>query len=400
MPTALGQQAVGVDAGAAIGETVAIEFGEFDDPGDRVAQALAQEESISLAEAAQRLKIMHDANRLAARLERDDPENFAGIQFERAGGQFRIVSLAKTTPARTSANSFNGRAVAAGIPTQIIDTVARVSVADEQRLAALLVVQLRQLDPDADFSIDRVTGLTTIYTENSAVNAALVSQGLNLPGAITIERGKSIVLTVNVVAGSSWIGRDGNTNDCTVGFKVVDQTTNIKGMTTAGHCDNNTPAEFNPYADRAYGASGGRPLTYVAEWITGGLDVQWHTVATADTSLAYFWDGTQSLPVRNYSSGVPNPNSYLCFYGKYGGYKCGYTGTQRYDATYGGYFQRILSSGRGPLSTPGDSGGPVVQGDTAWGWIHGYESSSGDLIFMNIQSLISGTNLRIVGCGC
>lgn len=171
------------------------------------------------------------------------------------------------------------------------------------------------------------------------------------------------------------------------------------GHITAGHCHPNSPAEFNPFPESFYGDIDGRRISFNLddEWIGNGVDAQLHqTVESGDSSLAYYHDGSRSVPIYSTANVYPRSGDYYCFYGRASNlFQCGCVAVgTRSSGVYGSPFYAILSSGRGPLVKTGDSGGPVVMGNEAKGIIHAYDANTGDMLFNDVQSMREKTGLK------
>lgn len=362
----------------------------FTDGNGKIVAAFASTKGIGEAEAAKQLRAMVEARRLIPQFEEEFGDDFAGMIFKHGGGSLEI-NVRKLNASPQDQEKVQTILDTTGIQYEGAVVQSVLSELTGGQLFQRLRSVLSGIDRNADFSIDLGTGDVTIYSDLPIISRTLLAF---IPGDINVEKGADLILTTNLIAGSAWNGRRSRPSrltSCTMGFKAL-HPDGRTGAITAGHCDDNSPAEFNPYANRDYGDAGGNRLSYSAgdEWTSNGLDVQFHTLGESDdTILAYYWDGNQSKKLTGMASTAPPEGDYFCWYGRATGWNCGYSGKPRYSSAYGGYFQRILSNGRGDLLSEGDSGGPVVQGSIGWGILHAYEESSGDALFNDLAAMRS-----------
>lgn len=141
---------------------------------------------------------------------------------------------------------------------------------------------------------------------------------------------------------------------CTSGFSVV-RNNGTRGITTAGHC-----ANAQSYAG---------PLVFQSEKYSGGNDIQWHTqTGSSVTNSAYFGVHTRVVKTWVTSHTV---GKWVCKYGRSTGYDCGQIKSNTHNPTgcvpnatsnYVRVYKRFAD-----LSEPGDSGGPFMSGNSAYG---------------------------------
>lgn len=271
------------------------------------------------------------------------------------------------------------------------------------------MAELRQAGRgDVDFAIDSENGVVTLgAAEDTALQALVFQAGGSLVLNLRFDPDFKIVLTTYSIAGQAWNAPDGDNALCTTGFSVYNTspTTAAYGATTAGHCYVNTPAEFNPYMNTAYGAASGNGLAFRTdwEWIGNGLDIQFHTLReTGDETAPYYWNGTSSVPVASSFKTEPQPGTSLCKWGRVTGWDCGTVGGRVYHTAYGTDLDDAFYTLRNPnvsMSEPGDSGGPVAIGQQAFGWTHGRLSPTDSTnVFLSIQRVYAKTPLRLTLC--
>lgn len=138
---------------------------------------------------------------------------------------------------------------------------------------------------------------------------------------------------------------------CTAGFTVINASSGQRGISTAGHCPNSL-------------AWGGQSLPFVLESFNYYSDVQWHTVGSHTArNLAY--DGSSNRYIygtKSQSSMIPG--EWVCRYGAISGYQCNSIYSTNWNSTYVAMYSNWTPSTH---CNNGDSGGPVMLGNTAYG---------------------------------
>jgi streptogrisin C len=148
---------------------------------------------------------------------------------------------------------------------------------------------------------------------------------------------------------------------CTSGFSVRQtQDPYLRGITTAGHCDNNL--SYN-----------GINLIFMTQLYAGSYDIQWHR-APGFTVTNKIKDGNHTT--RFITSTKHRNNQVIgecvCKYGKTTGYTCGHINSKtlcpsRPPSCQPTYIRVSATAGFSPLLGGGDSGGPWFLGNTAYG---------------------------------
>lgn len=373
-------------------DTATQEAIEFSDPGNGTAKAFAAAAGVSIGEATSRLRAQARLARVVAELSAKHPDSFAGLKLEQKG-TFRIRALFKGAADHKAELSDLETSNGVGRPIEQFPAV--LSTREGRALGDRLISNARGLGKRAVFSVDEETGDVVIGGPEDAALRQAAEQAAN--GAsikIRFDPALRIIETNNAIAGEEFNG-DGTTsepNGCTTGFAVQNVT---YGITTAGHCQN-APAEFNIYTNTTYGS--GNKLTFKAEY-KSGTDVQWHGLAsTSDQTAPYYWNGSQSVAIASsYKTAIPAGYG-MCKYGRITKWACGTTGATVRDSFYGnGLFYTV--SGNVDMSLEGDSGGPVVNGQTAYGWIHGRGQTHPYVMYYTaIQDVYALTPLRIIVC--
>lgn len=185
--------------------------------------------------------------------------------------------------------------------------------------------------------------------------------------------------TATIYGGRSVIG---STQQCTTGFNVVNSI-GIRGVSTAGHCDN------------ALNYSG-TALAFQSELDAGSFDVQWnrHAGSTYPNQI-YIGSGYHIITAVLGSSALPLGWT-VCKYGASGGYLCGEVADKNAQSSYKGQigtYIRVRNVNNLPMSVSGDSGGPVFGANTAYGIIHGRGAAGtpnvNDMYFMPVERFSS-----------
>jgi hypothetical protein len=149
-------------------------------------------------------------------------------------------------------------------------------------------------------------------------------------------------------------------NGCTSGFTVIKNGTQ-RGITTAGHC-----------GDTA--SMSGVTLTFQDDYIGTWGDFQWHTAATHQDDF-YAGSATQTQYDLRDVTGVGSPyvDQQLCKNGVATHRTCDFV--FQLNACDDGACHLVAMDHR--LAAPGDSGGPVYWGNTAYGLHQGHEYVGG-----------------------
>lgn len=158
---------------------------------------------------------------------------------------------------------------------------------------------------------------------------------------------------------------------CVSGFAVKDRNSSATGVTTAGHCEPDNTQSYN-----------GTNLPFVREHWTSWTDIQFHTTPgfvdsprfkVSDSGTTRWVTGTKS-----YSNIVVG--STVCKYGYASAsphYNCGEVEMKTYEPSWllgnsEPVFILVKDCGTNMGGEPGDSGGPVFYGNTAYGTMSGW----------------------------
>jgi hypothetical protein len=365
----------------------------FSDPGNEAARALAAQESISLGEATRRLRLMYAASRLARRLEERYGDAFGGVSVENQGA--RVVAHLRAgagAPGLEDVRRETNDAELRGNLT--LNSVPR-SRRELRQLAQSLVGTLEAAGATLDAAINPADGSVVLLTPNpDALSALISSSGVAVPDFVRIEQFDGIETTADVYGGRAYNASTGL--GCTTGFTVLRSADQIRGVSTAGHCDNT--GKFSTSNTSTYSSSGQIALTFRQQWISNNLDIQWHTAGTGNVFPPIFWNGTSTMQVTGGQDDIPG--TYLCKFGRTTLQTCGYVDVYEYYNGPYGYFSRVNKNATYPvMNDSGDSGGPVYSGSLAAGTVHG-KDSSGNMYFMPLRRFVENNIGIIVLCVC
>lgn len=366
--------------------------GQFNDPGNSTAKALAQSEGISVGEATSRLKQTTNAARYVRRMQEKFPDRFAGAVVEMVSGKPKVVVY------HAGADALDSSFVDASVKGSIEQREAKLSKGQIKKLGKDLSDDLGKLGIVADVAVSApLNKIRVLARDPAAVQQAVAAGKITLPDIASVEQFSGITATI----GNIGAGYAANTTSfsCTTGFTVTRTTVSERGTTTAGHCDNSLKVSDNYSSD--YSSSGQAPTTYKQQWIVPtnldyGIDLQWHTVSSSTyTPIPQFWNGTSWVGVTGGKDDLAG--EYVCKFGRTTSQTCGYIDPyEYYDSTFKGYFPRV-NRGSGPqLNIEGDSGGPVYQGSLAVGFVHGRDSTY-NMYYTPLRNLVqNNTGLAVL----
>lgn len=324
----------------------------FASPAERDIQAYARSYRVPYAEAQRQLTLQEAilAQELEGRLGSAFPKTYAGVYIQHAPA-FGVV--VQTTDGRSDLIAPYVSDPAVWSVTQV--KRVRHSMAKLRKTQDRLASQIQKHGLDADLEIDvehnRVNVLATsaVAAERSLASEPDPRDDYVVTGIMRTAR------PVATIGGGEFL------STCTSGFSVRLGSTSTLGITTAGHCSNTQSLQSN-----------GTVLPYQSGYTTGSYDIQWHTTP-GYTPVNHVWIGDQYRTITGYRSGsAQTPGSYVCKFGQTTGYTC----TSVVSNTYRPNVSQITSpaatyvrAGEPNLNSaqPGDSGGPAIFGNTAYG---------------------------------
>ncbi|WP_309712390.1 hypothetical protein [Pseudolysinimonas sp.] len=315
---------------------------------------------VSDVEAGRRLGLQAVAGELDAKLTALDVDWYGGLWLEHEP-DFKVVVF--TT--RGTSGPIRDEARELGLEGLVEVRAVAFSYADleaeSEKLRGLA------LESDSLVSIDVPANKVLVLTASPHEFARLAEiRGVRLSPAVTIrESNRQVVLSTNIYAGLTLYS--GGIPECTSGYSIRKNSTGELGITTASHCKNAL----------TFGAVN---LTFreSAQW--GSYDSQWHTVGS-HTVRNWATDGIPGGSTPGYriiTSKTTRANQALnavaCRYGFASLYACGNliskTVLCELLPSPNSTCMWLSNGSTDDLASPGDSGGPVYSGGSAWGIIH------------------------------
>lgn len=396
---------VSVDAQRA-GEIGTVKFDEpYNDPADITAKELARVEGLSLAEASWRLSLMNEAAALDHRLRAMYPQNYAGALAVRKAPFHINFYFVGADPAR-----MREQLPSLGVSSRLMSALkvgnAPTSEASARARAHTMLRQLQLRGIEGSVAWFAPAGMYKLLVKDTAAAATAVRMGqLDADRNVRIEYFEGITpyqSTAEITGGERYDDSPMNNTlgDCTIGFNVRTPSA-IYGVTTAGHCQNSgdwvsVSDSLNRYHD----------LRFQREWISNGIDIQWHTVLAGPSYLIVpkFWNGTSMVTVTGGQSDYAG--MFACKYGNMTHRTCGYVDPYQYTSidpqtghVYGDY-PRINKNPSYPnMSDPGDSGGPIFSGSLAVGHLHGGDNQE-NVYYTPLRSWVPNNMPITVTCQC
>jgi hypothetical protein len=321
---------------------------------------------VSLDEALRRLQLQEAIGELNAELYKSEQATFAGLWVEHTP-QFRVVvQFTEDSEDKVGPRIVNG-------PLADIVEVRRANTSlsnlEAEQTTAWLTV--RDLGVPLDHDINVFQNRVELYvTDPVQLNDALKKAQIRLPEHVVVIKVEGVSRETTDIYGGLAL------SDCTSGFSVKNTAGTIKGIITAGHCNNTL--SYN-----------GSNLPYQSGIWSGSYDVQWHT-APSFTVRNWVWDGSFNRYIygqRHYNNQYVG--DYVCKFGKNTLGGCGNITSKNFNGTY----IRVHSDSV-DLSEPGDSGGPWFSGTSAFGIMTGDIEPGNDAYYMPINYIsVIGVNI-------
>ena len=320
------------------------------------AQSYASDYGVELDEAIRRLQLQGTIGDFDSEIASNESGTFGGLWIEHGPAQSDFKVVVRFTSDGEQTIQEYGKYVADGPLSGMVE------VRDaEVTLATLRAKRTEAIDDLADLGISVESGINVrenraeIYVvERDRLESLMAENNIVLPS-------KTELITTSGLSSKASDIYGGLDVSCTTGFSVEDDD-NEKGITTAGHCDDNL--SYN-----------GTSLNMEDEHYNGRLDLQYHTSSFNETALVY--DGTNNRLVQD-TRGSHSVGQYVCKYGNESGYSCGNVTDIGYrpdissdcepsPCDWDDNWVRVRSVGNDDMCTRGDSGGPFFDGNTAVG---------------------------------
>lgn len=323
----------------------------------RDAALYADEYDVSVEEAERRLAAQDalsaslDAARKAAGAQ------FAGMGIEHDPDYRGVVRIVGSVPGDAQLLE-----IAAGSPVAVtVESGAKYSYDDLVSAQRRLDGFLAQHQPDAAHGLDLRAGSLYVSTAARLDASSLEAMG-EVAGVPVIGRMGDPFRLLHTYGGRR-IHSTSAANECTTGFTVRHSATQVRGVTTAGHCGNTGLTYYQSNPSISY------PMTFMGQRYDDDQDFQW---AHESTHAVYprFWDGSA---YRIVTDGIP-PNHgsmvghVVCHYGITTAMSCGTIVGDSFDpgnicgpdgqSNCYGQWVRVVNGNDTMKCWGGDSGGP------------------------------------------
>jgi len=333
-------------------------------------------------EAQRRLDLQAQIGELDAMLGDSEPEAYGGLWIEHKPTHRVIVQFVRdgeALMARYLANPAFERLESIVEVRQVRYSLVDLQV-DQSKLAELGA----ELEFATSINVveNRIDLMPTSKTDRARLGAAVLAE------TVWIDPHDSAGgPVVNIYGGLNFNSTE---NLCTTGFGIWENDLAIRAITTAGHCGNTATVN-------------GLDVPLIAEHYYGNDDAQSHR---APGQTVKNWvkdnDGTRSITSRTSRTSQPI-GGLVCKYGRSTGYTCGTLGSKNFCAFWipGGTctFMEATPGGGPDMVNPGDSGGPVYSGSSAYGLVAaewGAPWCPCNLIYTAINYVESGLGVRVL----
>lgn len=344
---------------------------------DPVVASYAQDHGVSTSEAKRRLSQLEVISDLERRLIAEIPDQFGGLRVVHQP-TFRVEVFLTHTPAAVLSRFTRDPMFEAVQTPRSLELLRSAQIELSERLHAAGVQH------ESGIEVEKAE--LDFYVLDTQKSAAIAVAELAAVPYANLRQVSGFIQTTATIQGGRQVS--GSTQNCTSGFNVVHATSGLRGVTTAGHCDNTL-------------SYSGTTLAFQGELNQGSDDFQWNRHASSTyPNQIYIGSGLHTITASLASSGLPLGWT-VCKYGISGGYRCGEIADKNAQSNYNGQigtYIRVRNASNLPLSIAGDSGGPVFGTNTAYGLIHGRGASGtafvNDMYFMPIERF-SGLNLSV-----
>lgn len=371
------------------------------------ASAYSKDSGTTIEESTRRLRIQNNLGDTIGHLREEFHDIIAGIYIEDRPDQHIVVRLKgniEPEPRKISTPY--------GIMPIVFHANAIKSISELSGIIEANRENISRVIPDLqDIYPDERTGeiVLTIYSSNTdkaayRAEAASIEKILGAP--VRFEFVSSPTTTVGYTLGGAILQANGST--CTTGFAVKNTISNVRGILTAGHC-NDIQRYFNLYpVTDPYHVN--FPLTFVAEIQDASRDMQWHVVGAGfPTPLGDIYGSstvsTTAILFRRERNSTAIGQT-VCHRGTTTGYSCGKVTSIMASTSAevcGGPCTPTWVEVKGPdlACSPGDSGGPVHYGNTAFGIVSSASFTGmltgqcGRIVYMSLDYL-SSFGLRLL----
>ncbi len=306
------------------------------------AEIYASMNNVSLEEAVRRLKLQNEIGNLNARLSENEKETFAGLWIEHQPNYRVIVRLTQIVESIILPYVENSQL------ENIIDfSSAETSLQKLEESQSQITQICNKLGILCNSSINIKENFVELYvTDSTYLETTLQAAQTQLPANIQVVEVSELPREVQDIYGGVTLELNSGSPLCTAGFSVIDSN-GVKGITTAGHCDNDL------YYD-------GTSVPFVSGTEGGDFDIQWQRGDQAFVVKNWMYDGNYGRSIlRQVFRENQAVGFFVCKYGITTGPACAYISS----TTVNGVNVRVDN-----ISVrPGDSGGPWFIGNYAYG---------------------------------
>ncbi len=303
------------------------------------AKAYGSTMGVDLQEAIHRLQLQNEIGELNRKLIEKEADTFAGLWIQHNPDYRVIVMFTQNGDATIRPYVQNGPLV-----DLVKVSIARATLTDLENAR----FQAAQIASKSGVSFTSAVNIQKNQAELYVQDATLLINELlkvnaQLPSNVEVVKFSELPRNVSEIGGGV------NLSTCTSGFSVMEPS-GIKGITTAGHCEN---------AQSYLGVN----LPFWSGTPDGGgtaYDIQWHRADQAFAVRNWIWDGSSNRPIYNVRfRASQNVGDWVCKFGRTTGYGCGTVATTSQD----GVNVRLDDI----TVDYGDSGGPWYVNTTAYG---------------------------------
>ena len=347
------------------------------DPASRDAQEYADHIGISLEEAQNRLALQKLAGELDAKLTNHEGQTFGGLWIEHTP-EFKVVVQLTQDPQEAVDRHNDSDDLAAVLDTRTVD----VSLAQLQEVQSQAIQAIDSKAIPIESGIDVQGGKVKVYVaERDRLDEEIEEGRVTLPDRVDLVTVSAMGQKEADIYGGLALSK------CTSGFSVKNSS-GTKGITTAGHCDNNI--SYN-----------GTDLPFKLEKEDTVYDIQWHTAPgfTVTNKIRTASSGSTRSITGTVGRNSQALNSHVCKYGKITHYTCGYIKDKNYRPS--GHSATFIlvdnTAGYNDLSSGGDSGGPWFHFNDAYGTHFGAPADDpNDAVYMAVNFILPGIHVNVM----
>lgn len=329
-------------------------------------QALSEQLGLSLQATIDRYAWRDDFAEMVASIRAAEPDSLAGAEIVDSRRAWVAFSGTASDQAKEAIRSFG-----AGHPGVAVDIRENTGYSErdlERAVAAVhyaILIADQVVDAATWFDVDAqqiTTVVTTVGSRNATVTELAAVADRELAALERLAR-VSVSVTRSPVpvlggddANDEHIGGENLNPGCTSGF-VFRTASGLRGIATAGHCDNALTDD-------------GVALAFQAQHEGNNGDFQWHTGPRPRPNSFYAGNAdANEVNRRNVTAvGAPVVGQTLCKNGRTNKRQC--QEVRKVNVCKGGLCNLIQMGAR--LAAAGDSGGPVYWGNTAYGLHQGW----------------------------